>query len=59
MEPSSEAFEDVVEESGERVVACPWCESREIEMVAEFGPHLMVSQFICRSCHSPFEVIRR
>jgi hypothetical protein len=49
-----------VEERGERIVACPWCdESEEIEMVAEFGPHLIVSQYICRSCRSPFEVIRR
>jgi transposase-like protein len=48
-----------VEESGERIISCPWCESGEIEMVAEFGPHLMVSQFICRECRSPFEVIRR
>jgi transposase-like protein len=43
----------------EEHVKCPWCDSENIERVSEFGPHLMVSQYICRECHSPFERIRR
>lgn len=38
---------------------CPWCDSESVERVAEFGPHLMVSQYICLTCRSPFEYIRR
>lgn len=38
---------------------CPWCDSDEVEKVSEYGPHLMVYQYVCRSCHSPFEVIKR
>lgn len=38
---------------------CPWCDSEDVEMVSEYGPHLMVYSYICRSCHSPFEVIKR
>ncbi len=40
-------------------VFCPWCDSADVEKVSEYGPHLMVYSFICRSCHSPFEVIKR
>lgn len=61
VEPAPETFEDILNESGERLIICPWCDSREVEMVSEYGPHLMVSQYIClnKSCRSPFEVIRR
>jgi hypothetical protein len=51
--------------AGERVdgdeqrILCPWCDSRDVEKVSEFGPHLMVYSFICRRCNSPFEVIKR
>jgi transposase-like protein len=38
---------------------CPWCDSDEVEKVSEYGPHLMVYSYICRSCRSPFEVIKR
>ncbi|HEY6690580.1 MAG TPA: hypothetical protein VI008_05995 [Rubrobacter sp.] len=38
---------------------CPWCDSGEVEKVSEYGPHLMVYSYICRSCNSPFEVIKR
>jgi transposase-like protein len=40
-------------------VLCPWCDSANVEKVSEYGPHLMVYSFICRSCRSPFEVIKR
>jgi hypothetical protein len=40
-------------------VLCPWCDSADVEKVSEYGPHLMVYSFICRSCYSPFEVIKR
>ncbi len=53
MEPAAETARE------ERRIECPWCESEDVEMVSEYGPHMMVSQYICRECHSPFEVIRR
>lgn len=65
MEPTPEALRKIVEGeavSGEeeaRELACPWCDSEDVEMVAEYGPHLMVSQYICLGCKSPFEVIKR
>ena len=40
-------------------VLCPWCDSADVEKVSEYGPHLMVYSYICRGCHSPFEVIKR
>ena len=43
----------------ERRLRCPWCDSDEVEKVSEYGPHLMVYQYICRGCRSPFEVIKR
>ena len=46
------------DEEAQRVL-CPWCDSHDVEKVSEFGPHLMVYSYICRSCNSPFEVIKR
>src|SRR5262245_5974961 len=40
-------------------ISCPWCESTRVERVGVIGSHLMVSQYICLACRSPFEVIRR
>ncbi len=65
MEPTSETPGKIVE--GEpvdgneetRCLACPWCDSGDVEKISEFGPHLMVYSYICRDCNSPFEVIKR
>ena len=43
----------------EASVACPWCGSARVEKVAAFGSHLMVAQYLCLQCRSPFECIRR
>jgi hypothetical protein len=63
MEPTAETPGAIVEEpegDGEsRQLMCPWCDSAEVEKVSEYGPHLMVYSYICRSCNSPFEVIKR
>jgi 1,2-phenylacetyl-CoA epoxidase catalytic subunit len=40
-------------------VACPWCSSVEVERLGEFGPGLMTEQWMCLSCKSPFERIRK
>jgi hypothetical protein len=40
-------------------LTCPWCGLRDTERIADWGPSLLTEQFICRSCHSPFERIRR
>jgi transposase-like protein len=42
-----------------RRLECPWCESTDVEPVGALGSHLMVAQYICRDCHSPFERIRQ
>lgn len=57
-------MESVAETPGEvgaeeRRLICPWCDSDEVEKISEYGPHLMVYSYICRSCNSPFEVIKR
>jgi len=46
-------------EEEERGLECPWCGSDDVERVSEYGQHLMVAQYICRACHSPFERIKR
>jgi DNA-directed RNA polymerase subunit RPC12/RpoP len=40
-------------------LACPWCGSARVEKVAAFGSHLMVAQYLCLQCRSPFERIRK
>ena len=65
VEPTPETLRKIVvgeplggEEVAQRVL-CPWCDSRDVEKVSEYGPHLMVYSFICLGCNSPFEVIKR
>jgi hypothetical protein len=41
------------------LVTCIWCGSKEVERIGEFGPGLMTEQWMCLSCHSPFEWIRK
>jgi hypothetical protein len=41
------------------VVRCVWCGSTTVERLGEFGPGLMTEQWMCLSCHSPFEWIRK
>ena len=41
------------------VVTCIWCESKNVERLGEFGQGLMTEQWMCLSCHSPFEWIRK
>jgi transposase-like protein len=57
MEPAAETPREAGAQ--ERRLTCPWCDSDEVEKVSEYGPHLMVYSYICRSCNSPFEVIKR
>ena len=45
--------------TGEELVSCPWCGSDRVERVADYGSHLMVAQYLCVKCHSPFELVRR
>lgn len=40
-------------------VSCPWCGSRQVERIGEWGPQLLAEQWMCLDCRSPFEWIRR
>ena len=37
---------------------CPFCDSRQIELIALFGSQLLLSQYRCKSCGSYFEGVR-
>lgn len=41
-----------------RLIACPFCNSIDTEMIALFGMQMMTSQYYCRNCHSVFEAIK-
>ena len=43
---------------GREPVPCPYCKSSDTECVALFGPVLLTSQYFCKQCHSPFEVVK-
>ncbi len=58
MERMEQAGAAAADSSGDRVT-CPWCESTDVERIGEFGPGLMTEQYFCRTCHSPFEWIRK
>jgi transposase-like protein len=38
--------------------ACPFCGSRDVEVVSAWGGQLITSQLRCRDCNSHFEAIR-
>ncbi len=40
------------------VVACPYCHSRDVELLALFGAQLLTDQYYCNACHTPFEHVR-
>ncbi|MEZ4417306.1 MAG: hypothetical protein R3E10_16240 [Gemmatimonadota bacterium] len=37
---------------------CPFCEGTETELFSAFGSQLSVSTYWCRTCRSPFEVMK-
>ena len=39
-------------------VACPFCGSADIELLALFGSQLLTDQYYCRACRTPFEHLR-
>jgi ring-1,2-phenylacetyl-CoA epoxidase subunit PaaD len=41
-----------------RALTCPRCESREVEVVSEFGPTSCKAVYRCRSCREPFEHVK-
>lgn len=42
---------------GEKV-ACVYCGSTDTEMIGLFGAFHLASQYFCRSCHSPFALVK-
>jgi hypothetical protein len=45
-------------EDGDSAI-CPFCGSRETELLSPFGSQLSTAQYLCRACRSPFERIRQ
>ena len=44
--------------SGQEEVACPFCGSADVELLALFGSQLLTDQYYCRACRTPFEHLR-
>ena len=42
-----------------QVVVCPFCRSRDTELLSSFGSQLSTEQHYCRSCRTPFEYMRQ
>lgn len=38
--------------------ACPFCQSREVELLSAWGGQLITSQHRCRDCNTCFEAVR-
>ena len=41
-----------------RAVSCPYCSSRETELLSLFGQQLLTLQYYCNTCHTPFEHVK-
>lgn len=37
---------------------CPFCAGRRTELLNAFGPHASLATYWCRSCRSPFELMK-
>ena len=48
-----------MQDMDQRVVACPFCHSTDVELLSLFGSQLSTDQWYCRNCHTPFERFRR
>ncbi len=44
--------------AGDRVVACPFCGSRDTELFSLFGSSALTSQYYCRGCRTVFERVK-
>ncbi|MFI5274101.1 MAG: hypothetical protein ACHQ4H_13790 [Ktedonobacterales bacterium] len=40
-------------------VTCPFCGSRETELLSLFGSQLSTTQYYCRTCRTPFEHMKQ
>ena len=38
--------------------ACPFCDARDVERVAQWGGQMITAQWRCRACGSYFEALR-
>jgi transposase-like protein len=38
--------------------ACPFCKSRDTELIALFGQQMMTSQYFCNNCRTGFEAVK-
>jgi hypothetical protein len=39
-------------------MTCPFCESPQVERVAQWGGQILTAQWRCRACNSYFEAVR-
>jgi len=37
---------------------CTFCQERDTELVSAFGAHASVATYWCRSCRSPFDLLK-
>ena len=40
------------------VLTCPFCDSPDVEHVAQWGGQIITRQVRCRACNTYFEVVR-
>ncbi len=51
-------YADTPSQALEQAVACPFCGSADVELLAPFGSQLLTDQYYCRACRTPFEHLR-
>jgi DNA-directed RNA polymerase subunit RPC12/RpoP len=44
--------------SEKRPITCPYCDSTDADFFSLYGSTLLSSQYVCRTCHSVFDVVR-
>jgi len=40
------------------VTSCPFCDSRDVELVSPWGGQMITAQMRCRACNTYFEAVR-
>lgn len=49
---------DIFKEPSKKKIKCPYCDSKNTELQAQFGSTACKAQYFCQHCHQPFEYFK-
>jgi len=56
--PKQQGEQDIFKDYAEKKIECPYCDSKNTKLKAEFGSTACKAQYFCQHCHQPFEYFK-